>query len=782
MKNFYKTMRLTAASLLLFALFGMAHAQNDAMMQAFYWNVPVDEANKNGTWWDNLTAKTSELKNAGITGIWIPAPSKGNWGIVDMGYGIYDHYDLGNYYQKGTTETRFGSRTELVNMINSMHSTANGKPYMAVYADAVLNHVYSDDSNEEANPAVKKYVFDQAYRNGVQYVPYPTNEIKWVIPNAAAGDYYIKIKGYYLNWGASYTERAYDCQIDYTGSGWNTNYTWEAEPNNGNGQTNAFGTSGSTKRGFAGSSSDIDEYKISLTSTKNIVIKLTARRQPNGNWEWADQVNGYYPVEIWYNGTNLANTTLQARTNTYLTYPNHTGAGEKNYSWTYTDFHPVDNNDFLTGWDWNGGNSAIIPNTKGFGNDFNTYSTTVQTRLNDWGYWMANNIGFDGFRLDFVRGFQVDFVANWIKFLPKLNNQQRFIVGEYWGPDSRIKEWVNAVAAQGADADGFDFPLKSSLTDMCNGNSGWNMAWLNHSGMVRNNSGNSLNGTQVVTWLDNHDTGKEHDKWVTKDWKMGYAYILTHEGRPCIFYPHYFGVTLIDDHDNTKTVTIPTSLKDDINKLLFVRKTYLGGGLGVLTQIGNPHPSSATSNVYVARRGGNATKQGAIVVINNSSSTMGVWVTTTVSGMGNWANQVLKNAHTGATTQVYSDSRVWVEAPARGYAVYVLSTDYVAYTAPLKSTEAEEGISIEPASFAVSVYPNPLNSNSVVELNLTQASQVNVELYDALGRNVGSVHHGMLDNGTYSFGLEQFMLSKGTYFVRVTANNNVSTNKFVVLE
>ncbi|MFZ6011970.1 MAG: alpha-amylase, partial [Bacteroidota bacterium] len=254
-----------------------AYSQNDAMMQAFYWNVPVDEAGKNGTWWDNLNGKASELKNAGITGLWVPAPSKGNWGITDMGYGIFDHYDLGNYLQRGTTETRFGSRTELQNMINTMHSTAGGKPRINVYADIVLNHLYSDDTNEEINPAVKGYVFDQAYRGGVQYVPYPTNEIKWVIPaSAGTGDYYIKIKGYYLNWGGSQDDRAYDVQIDWTGGGFNGIYSWESEPNNGGGTFNVFPASGRTVRGIISSSSDIDEYKVSVSSAHDIVIRLTA--------------------------------------------------------------------------------------------------------------------------------------------------------------------------------------------------------------------------------------------------------------------------------------------------------------------------------------------------------------------------------------------------------------------------------------------------------------------------------------------------------------------------
>ena len=92
---------------------------NDVMMQAFYWNVPVDETNKNDSWWNTLRSKASEMKSSGITAIWTPVPSKGNWGIVDNGYGIYDHYDLGNYDQKGTVETRYGSRAELEQMIGA---------------------------------------------------------------------------------------------------------------------------------------------------------------------------------------------------------------------------------------------------------------------------------------------------------------------------------------------------------------------------------------------------------------------------------------------------------------------------------------------------------------------------------------------------------------------------------------------------------------------------------------------------------------------------------------
>ena len=45
--------------------------------------------------------------------------------------------------------------------------------------------------NEESNPAVKAYVFGEAH-NGAN-VAYQTSDIKWVIPNATAGDYYIQV-------------------------------------------------------------------------------------------------------------------------------------------------------------------------------------------------------------------------------------------------------------------------------------------------------------------------------------------------------------------------------------------------------------------------------------------------------------------------------------------------------------------------------------------------------------------------------------------------------------
>lgn len=769
----------------------LAQAQNDAMMQAFYWDVPVDDSTKNGFWWDTLKSQAEELSDAGITGIWVPSPAKGNFGIWDMGYGIYDHYDLGNYDQKGTVETRFGSRQELEEMISEMHTNQ-----IQVYADMVLNHIYTGEDDEEVNPAVKQYVFDKAYRNGAQYAPYPSHEIKWVIPNAGAGDYYIKVSGYHLNWGEENEEIGYDLQISWDGSDlpWDTfsdeTPTWESEPNNGGGSYNVYPAPGETARGRISSSSDVDEWRISVPSTNDIVIRLWPRKdkpasEGDWEWQWADAgKRGYYPAEIWHNGVNVANTTLEARTNTGISYPNHTGTNEQNYTWDYSHFHPVDNNDWL-GYP---GSDEIITNTKFFGNDLNTFDPVVQQRLKDWGVWMADEIGFDGFRLDFVRGFQTDFVADWVNNLPDLNGQQRFIVGEYWGGADRINDWVNAVEGDGADVDGFDFPLKNTLNAMCNGGqSDFDMKSLKNAGMVRHPD-HSLPGTSVVTFVDNHDTGKEHDKWVFKDWKMAYAYTLTHEGRPCIFYSHYYGVEQLDNHDHSITTQAPASLREDINKLLFARKTYLGGTLTVLSDGGNPYPVGDAWHVYVARRGGNGTKDGGIVVINNhETETKGIWVDNATAGWSSWAGTTLVNAFDPTqTTQVYADGRVFLSAPPRGYSVWVKQSDYVAYSSPGSASARTIGNAplgkipekVLDKFFSVGKnYPNPFSDETYFNLTLPKKGNITITVIDVMGRVKKTIAKGKMEAGNHRISISKSGLSDGIHFYKVEYNGKSVTQR-----
>ncbi|WP_317197846.1 alpha-amylase [Hymenobacter pini] len=116
---------------------------NGVMMQGFYWNVP--QSTPAGTWWQNLGSKAAELKAAGITAMWLPPAYKGG-SASDVGYGVYDRYDLGEFSQKGTVATRYGTIGQLQSAITALHGQG-----IDVYEDMVMNHLTWADAQETVN-------------------------------------------------------------------------------------------------------------------------------------------------------------------------------------------------------------------------------------------------------------------------------------------------------------------------------------------------------------------------------------------------------------------------------------------------------------------------------------------------------------------------------------------------------------------------------------------------------------------------------------------------------
>lgn len=56
--------------------------------------------------------------------MWLPPAYKAEKGAKDVGYGVYGTYDLGEFDQKGTVATKYGTRPEYEAAIEALH--ANG--------------------------------------------------------------------------------------------------------------------------------------------------------------------------------------------------------------------------------------------------------------------------------------------------------------------------------------------------------------------------------------------------------------------------------------------------------------------------------------------------------------------------------------------------------------------------------------------------------------------------------------------------------------------------------
>ena len=108
---------------------------NGVMMQYFEWYM-----NCNKNLWNTVRKKGDELSKLGITSLWLPPAYKGIGGEKEVGYGVYDLYDLGEFGQKGSISTKYGTKNEYIDAIVELQQ--NG---IDVYGDIVLNHKMGAD-------------------------------------------------------------------------------------------------------------------------------------------------------------------------------------------------------------------------------------------------------------------------------------------------------------------------------------------------------------------------------------------------------------------------------------------------------------------------------------------------------------------------------------------------------------------------------------------------------------------------------------------------------------
>ncbi|KAK4710451.1 hypothetical protein R3W88_004964 [Solanum pinnatisectum] len=210
----------------------------------------------------------------------------------------------------------------------------------------------------------------------------------------------------------------------------------------------------------------------------------------------------------------------------------------------------------------------------------------VRQDIKEWLNWLRNDVGFDGWRLDFVRGFSGAYVKEYIEA-----SNPAFSIGEYWdslayeggnlsyNQDAHRQRIVNWINATGGSSSAFDVTTKGILHSALH-NQYWRL--IDPQGKPTGVMG--WWPSRAVTFLENHDTGSTQGHWPFPRDKLtqGYAYILTHPGTPVIFYDHFYEF----------------GIRDVINELIEARrragihcrsplKIYHANGDGYVAQIGD---------------------------------------------------------------------------------------------------------------------------------------------------------------------------------------------------
>ena len=79
----------------------------------------------------------------------------------------------------------------------------------------------------------------------------------------------------------------------------------------------------------------------------------------------------------------------------------------------------------------------------------------------------------------------------------------------------------------------------------------------------------------------------------------------------------------------------------------------------------------------------------------------------------------------------------------------------------------------------VSVFPNPTTENVGIEINVQQIALIKFQLIDFLGKLVKDLNVGEVQ-GKYSTSINTNGLAKGTYFLKIIANDAVETKKIII--
>ena len=273
----------------------------------------------------------------------------------------------------------------------------------------------------------------------------------------------------------------------------------------------------------------------------------------------------------------------------------------------------------------------------------------VYTAFLEYARWLLEDIGADGFRFDFVKGYGT-WMVRAIQEMRGLKGDAEFDpfgVGECWDSDRNIYDWLAEVNTWSDNPiNAFDFPLRYRLKDLCM-IYGFSLKTLTENGTLLTDG---LAGT-AVTFVENHDVIRGDA--IINDKMLAYSFILTHEGYPCVFWQDYFNWNLARE-----------GTPNGISALINVHEHYAGGDTSVLY---------VDDNLYIIQREGINDQPGLIYVLNNTGQWNGThvktkWGSQNFSAAAWWSNADMASPQ---PKQTNNDGLTDFWAAPRGYAVYV---------------------------------------------------------------------------------------------------------------
>jgi alpha-amylase len=340
---------------------------------------------------------------------------------------------------------------------------------------------------------------------------------------------------------------------------------------------------------------------------------------------------------------------------TYTNYPTHTDAPQ--FYKTALDFHPSTNGHNDTMFPYHNDYGFSYTNEQSYSVDIDHLVPNMRLGLKNWGNWLADTIGFQGWRLDLTEGVEPWYVWEWLHYR---GPRTGFAFMEYWELSNgrEMQEWLDLTGRKAAI---YDSHLRELLKHMCEDGDSFDMRDLIAPSFL------GLEPKYTIVYIDNQDSmrccsdfdtnGIPTKTGIQENKPMAYAYAFHSKGLPMVYWREYFDQPYVNLVTNGGLRG--TKIQAEINRLITIRNVAVGGSLSVL---------HADTDLYVQERGGSNGKYKSMLVINDASSTRTNTIQTT------WFNTPLVDlvATNGSPDSVTTgpSGTVTITMPAESYRIY----------------------------------------------------------------------------------------------------------------
>lgn len=253
--------------------------------------------------------------------------------------------------------------------------------------------------------------------------------------------------------------------------------------------------------------------------------------------------------------------------------------------------------------------------------DLDHKSENVQKSVKAYVKYMADDLGYTGFRYDMVKGFAGEHVADYNQYAGI-----KYSVGEYWdGNASNVKNWINKTkVADVPQSAAFDFPFRYTCRDAVAGD--WSK--LKNTSLMSDEAYRQYS----VTFVENHDTEKRSNAAqdpIKKDTLALNAWMLSMPGTPCIFLKHW------------------QDWKEDLKNMIEIRHL-----VGINNQ--SAYEDFASNSKYMVRK------------VNGTNGQMAIAVGTYTNAVGNTFQEILSGYHYRYFVEKKLNT-VWIGTPSGVY-------------------------------------------------------------------------------------------------------------------